>query len=384
MTRRAAYILCCAAVLLVCALSTRGTVFWMLFWVLLMLFFASMVSALWTRATLSVSCGLDDAQVERGDEVVLSIRIRHSCPLPVAAIGLSLFSMNGKTTYPLLAPVQPFIMNVMHYAIACPHVGAYASGVSAVYIRDVFGLFRLTYKMKNSQTELLVLPTVRLMSPLLFSPGDSDNESMMARAFEDATMPTDLRAFQQGDELKKVHWKLSMRRKELLVRVYEQPQKQDALLLVDCSPPDTSMGTLEDVRDAICDTAASVAQVALQNGAPIRMPLLSDTPVDISCSKPEEIAMVRDALARCTFDGAEAFERVLMMETRRMRKTGSTAIVTSRLNPALADMALRMRRMGPKVRVIAVADESDETIAMLRTRLMRNDVEVEVARCALR
>lgn len=377
MTKRVIMLLSCATVLLMCALSTQGSLFWLLFWVLMMMLLLSVVSSIWTKLTLKVTCELNQSQVERGDEVILSIHVRHACPLPVAALRMDLFSLADGRSFMLYAPAKPFVTNNLTYGLYCPHVGAFPSGVSGVRVSDVFGMFSFYHKVRGGQAELLVTPQVYLTEPLTFSPGESDNESAMAKAFEDATMPTDLRAFQQGDELKKVHWKLSLRRNELLVRVYEQPQRPDALLLVDCAPPDATDQDPYNVRDAICEAAASVASIALQNGAPVRMPLLTEVPVDINATKTEDIALVRDALARCAFDGTQQFERVLMLETRRMRRTGTTAVITSRLNATLAEMILSMRRMGPKVRVLVAMDETDETVAMLITRLMRNDVEVE-------
>ena len=96
----------------------------------------------------------------------------------------------------------------------------------------------------------------------------------------------------------------------------------------------------------------------------------------MTVSKGEELPQVLDALGRCAFDGSEAFERVLMLETRRLRRTGSTAIVTSRMNPAIADMILSIRRMGPKVRVLLASQANDEDREALVRRLRRNDVEV--------
>lgn len=377
MTRRALLLILCAAVLLLCALSTQGALFWLLFWVLGMMLLVGLASVLWTRFTLEVTCHLDRRQATRGEKVSLAIDIVHRCPLPVAPLKLELSAASDAATFYIYAPVRPFVLNMTRYGLKCPHVGAFPSGVRHALIRDVYGLFQLRRRVGAAGEELVVLPQLRAMQPLAFSPGESDNESMMARAFADATMPTDIRAFQQGDELKKVHWKLSMRRKELLVRVYEQPQRPDALLLIDCSPPGDGGRDREQLRDAICEAAASLAQTALSASAPVRMPLLAETPVDINASRAEDIEIVRTALARCPFDGSMEFERVLLLETRRMRRTGSTAVVTSRMNPVLADMILRMRRMGPKVRVLLVAMAKEEQTAQLLKRLVRNDVEVE-------
>lgn len=376
MTRRAFLAILCQALLLVCALSTRGAVFWLLFWTLGAMLAVGFASMVWTLRTLKVDCALDKERVTRGGQVNLDIVISHKCLLPVASVRLDIMAGSDSGDFALFVPVRPLIKNQIRQSIFYPHVGEYPSGVTGVWVQDVFGLFGRYRRLKRAENTLIVQPQIYLTEKLAFSPGDGDTESI-SRAFEDATLPTDLRAYQQGDELKKIHWKLSMRRKELLVRVYEQPARPDALLLIDCAPPMASEGLERSVRDAICEAAASLASVALDEGAPVRMPLLTETPTDINARRGEDIAQVLDALGRCAFDGAQQFERVLLLETRRMRRTGTTAIITSRMNPEIADMVLRIRRMGPKVRVMLAANVEDEAIAQLVRRLMRNDVEVE-------
>lgn len=380
MTGRAIATLACAAVLLFTALSTGGTLFWLLFLLLAVTLPAAYIAVIWVVRTLTVRFRAEKSSVVRGESVRLRVMLRHRCPLPVAPLTLRIRSADGEAPYPLACPAKAFRFGDVRQTLFCAHVGCFPFGVEEIRVEDLFGFFSVRARVPGAESEALtVLPRVSLCAPLAFSPGDSDDESLTARAFEDATLPTDLRAYHPGDELKKIHWKLSMRRKELLVRVYEQPAKPDAVLLVDCAPPSVSEGSdAACVRDAICEAAASVASAALEAGAPVRMPLLAADPDDVSCTKQEELSLVLEALARCAFDGATEFERLLQLETRRMRRTGFTAVITSRMNPVIADMILRIRRMGPKVRVLLAADDSDPSVAALMRRLMRNDVEVTV------
>lgn len=375
MTGRTVLLTLCGMLLLLCALSTRGAVFWLLFWLLCVMLLTGLLSALWTSRTLKVYCTLDEDHVIRGGQAGLSIELSHRCPLPVAPIRLVVCGAGARDGYALYTAVTPFFTSTITQTIHCPHVGEYPSGISETYVQDVFGLFRVCRRTGFEGNTLVVQPQIYETQALSFSPGDSDIESV-SRAFEDASLPTDLRAYQQGDELKKVHWKLSMRRKELIVRVYEQPMRPDALLLIDCAPPMAGEGMEASVRDAICEAAASLAKVSLEGGAPVRMPLFGGMPTDVNAQKPEDLGMVCEALGRLSFDAVQEFERILMLETRRMRRTGSTAIVTSRLNPNIAEMILSIRRMGPKVRVLLAADAEDEDTARLVRRLTRNDIEV--------
>lgn len=45
----------------------------------------------------------------------------------------------------------------------------------------------------------------------------------LARATEDISNPSDLRTYAPGDPMKKIHWKQSLRKQELLVRRFEEP-----------------------------------------------------------------------------------------------------------------------------------------------------------------
>lgn len=376
MTRRALSLIAASAFILLLALTTRGALFWLLFWIMALMLLYAAAATFWTASTLSVKCALDKDRAVRGSNVALGIRLRHSCPLPVDDIRLSVsIGGNGDESQTLSIAARPFSRREYRQSIYCPHVGEFPAGATSARVGDVFGLFSVRRKTATREASLIVQPRIYPVDSLPFSPGDSDDERA-SRAFEDATMPTDLRAYQQGDELKKVHWKLSMRRRELIVRVYEQPMRPDALLLVDCAPPGGEAHDAPFVRDAICEAAVSVASVALSEGAPVRMPLLTEIPVDVNAQKAEDIIAVSDALGRCAFDGTQQFERVLLLETRRLRRTGTTAIITSRMNPIIADMILRIRRMGPKVRVMLAMDIEREETAPLVQRLMRGDVEV--------
>ena len=60
------------------------------------------------------------------------------------------------------------------------------------------------------------------------------------------------------------------------------------------------------------------------------------------------------ALAQESFSRPADFSRVLMLASRRMRRTGSTVILTASLSPSVADAVIALSRMGPRMRVYLV------------------------------
>ena len=199
----------------------------------------------------------------------------------------------------------------------------------------------------------------------------------MARASEDITSPSDVRAYQQGDAMKKIHWKLSMRKQELMVRRFEAPVMPDALILLDCStPPRTADDSAQlDLRDALLETAASVMQQNIQTDHPAKLPIHGDHPVELD--KGMGMPVILEALARVDFTAPDKFDRMLLLEMQRMRKVGCTVVVSARLNSRMVDVMIAMRRMGPYMRLYLITfDPEDRTKLPLISKLQSAGIEV--------
>ena len=80
-------------------------------------------------------------------------------------------------------------------------------------------------------------------------------------------------------------------------------------------------------------------------------------------------------LAAQPIGGGEDFARVLDLELRRMRRTGATIIITTRLDAGIVDAVSRIRRMGPSARLYLVtytpeAPEYQPYVARLQHHLV--------------
>lgn len=377
MTGRFAALLLAALSLFAAALSTGGAFYYLFFLLLVIAGALSLLSVACACALARFSCELERSRVTRGDDAVLRCTLHLRIPLPIAPLRLEVVPPDGSGSYAVTANVRSFGASVTRHQFACVHVGTYACGVEYVVFSDALGLFALKKKCEDGLLTLFVLPDVLKEPPLRFSPDDSGDDKM-ARARDDATSPADTRAYQEGDELRRVHWKLSLRRGSLLVRTFEEPARPDALVLMDCSPPAARGETALYMQDALCESAAAVAAVQLSASHIVRIPLSCRQPRELMGDHSAQLPLILEGLAGVTFDGTDHFERVLMLETRRMRRTGSTAILTTHMSSRIADMVIQIRRMGPQVRLIFVhVNDLAEETALLLSRVECADVEVE-------
>lgn len=362
--------------LLLAAFSTGSPIF-LTAAVLIVLLVAFSFLGVWQAArTLEVHSDLSGRSVQRGESVMLTVTVKHRGIIPIAPMLLELYATQDTPETAVQLKDAPGRTQKLTLPFHAAHVGVSSPGVKSCTVEDLFGLFAITKQPKAAQSELLVLPLPFQVEQLTFAPGDSGLETM-ARATEDVTNPSDIRAYMPGDALKKIHWKLSARKRELVVRRFEEPVLPDALVLMDCSPP-PSWGHPEaeaDVRDSLLETAASVMNSQMATDHAVRLPLLGEHPVELD--KAMGMPMILENLARVDFSETDKFERVLLLETRRMRKVGATVVISARLSSHMVDVMIRMRRMGPIVRLYLVTFTPDDPMVLpLISKLQQGQIEV--------
>ena len=362
--------------LLTVALCTGSQLFLLLSVLILLIAAGAVLAVLWVSLTLRVDGKLSGQTVRRGDDLVLSLRIRHRGLIPVAPLLLDLTDPSGNRDREIRLKNMPHRVQSIRLPIHAAHVGVFSVGLHSCTVEDLLGLVRKQVPLQQTSFELVVLPRTFDVEPLRLAPGDPGSE-LMARATEDLNAPSDVRNYQPGDAMKKIHWKLSLRKGELMVRKFDEPVLQDVLILMDCSrPPSWGHPQAEaDLRDTLLETTASVLTAQLSTDHQFRLPLPGNHPVDVDRSMGMPIAL--DYLARVDFSQTDRFERVLSMECGRLRKVGCVVIVSARLNIPMVDIMTRMHRSGPNIRMYLVTfAPEDENVLPLIARLRHAGVDV--------
>lgn len=335
-----------------------------------------LISVLWASFTMTVSVEYQDLAVRRGSDTSIVLRIRHDGRIPIAPVLLRIPSMIGEKDREIRLKDLPGRTQNLRMPVHAAHVGVYSSGIRSVTVEDLLGIFSRTIHPENAVFELTVLPQTFETEPLTMAPGDPGSESM-ARATEDLNAPSDIRSYQPGDAMKKIHWKLSLRKGELIVRKFDEPVMQDVLILMDCSRPQAQEhpGQEADIRDAMLETAASLYTDLIKTDHPVRMPLAGNHPAE--ADRKTGTAIAYEYLARTDFSAGDRFERVLQMESRNLRKVGCVAVISSRLNSAMVDIMSRIRHSGPNLRLYLVTpDPNDDNILPMISRLKQSGIEV--------
>jgi uncharacterized protein (DUF58 family) len=111
--------------------------------------------------------------------------------------------------------------------------GAFVLGPTYISAGDPFGLFRFTKEIPSTQT-LVVLPMLFEVKSFIFPPGLLPGGQVIRRKSSDVTPhAAGVREYIHGDAMKRIHWPMSIRRNQLIVKEFEQDPQAEVWLFLD-------------------------------------------------------------------------------------------------------------------------------------------------------
>ena len=164
----------------------------------------------------------------------------------------------------VLPGLEPRERRAISYPVRSDVRGKFSIGPLTLTLTDPFGMaqHRRSFTMRD---ELVVTPQVVALPSVTLSgdwsgSGDTRPRAVAASGEDDATT----REYRQGDDLRRVHWRSTARRGELMVRREEQPWQSRATLILDrrrsAHLGDGAASTFEWAVSAVASTAVHLAE----------------------------------------------------------------------------------------------------------------------------
>lgn len=143
--------------------------------------------------------------------------------------------------------------------------GCYEIRLDRLRIYDMTGLFYLSCsgQVRRERASLTVLPRIcpvgiRLSEAVVHFAGEAEVYDAL-HSGEDVSEVHNLRPFQNGDKLRNIHWKISAKSQELIVRESSRPKGCPVVLLVEAA---------DGIRVAQLQCAASISFTLMDLGCP--------------------------------------------------------------------------------------------------------------------
>lgn len=195
----------------------------------------SVLSARRARYQLRCARGIVPSRVAPGQPAKVTVRLEN-----VSRISTGLLLAEETIPYSLGARPRYVVNGIerggsreVSYQLRSDVRGKFSVGPMRIRIADVFGLVELTANFASQNTFTVTPKVVPLTSASVNGSWSSDGDGrtrMTAAAGDDDVIP---RAYRNGDELRRVHWRSTARYGELMVRREEQRWQDRAVLILD-------------------------------------------------------------------------------------------------------------------------------------------------------
>jgi uncharacterized protein (DUF58 family) len=280
MTKRGFGVLVIFALLLLFALATGYSEIFFAVFVFGFIITFALATALAGVFVLRADNSLTKNVIIRRDVAPIKIFWYGFLPMPVIVKIILVFPGNNKHKYAALLWGNRH--KAIKYQPICRHRGIWHIGIDTAYSCDVMGLFCfkiLKSNLSNGLTSLTVYPHVYeipgLPPPPVPTLDHNENNPIISDSGDSFA---DTRLYRDGDPLKRIHWKLSLRTRELHTRRYETSVDRMVVIVIDASINfEKSTDFALDYADMASECAASLSLYLLNGGHKVMICPTSDS-----------------------------------------------------------------------------------------------------------
>ncbi len=261
---RIAYCAALAAAILFYLFFNGYLSFLMLVFVILLPFVSWLLTLLAVRKT-TVRLEMKSPVANKKEDFLLNILLKNTSIFPVARARLKFCCVNSlcgkKQNETLFLSVNANAQLAVEHRMQSQYCGKITAELTQIKYYDYLGI--ITIKQKPSIcTEAFVIPKIQFIDAQIDTATNTCLESSTYSKVKQGDDPSeifDIRPFRSGDRLRSIHWKLSSKLDELMVKEFSLPTDSEVLLLTELLAPD-----MIEV-DTIVEVLATLSHFLLEN-----------------------------------------------------------------------------------------------------------------------
>ena len=255
------------------------------------------------------------------------------------------------------------------FTITCLYRGIFLLQARRVEVMDVLGLFSFKMKMADP-LEVTVYPALAEIRNLPLSVVSmSDAPSIREATDEDYSVVTDLRKYQPEDSFKRVHWKISAKKNEMMVKSFQAVNLNAAVLLLNnrSLPFDRPHTDLERiaVEDKLVEGVISVASYGLARRFPVELYFMDDGLKRVAEDSYLGFTNMYNTCAGIKFSGPPNFLGHLKDVLFNRVDSINLVAFTAEMNTALCEELRTAKVMGHNIIVIYAETRLEESVSSL-------------------
>jgi len=272
--------------------------------------------------------------------------------------------------------IPPHGDHTLEIAFTCKFRGAYDIGVRQIRIKDYLGLFTFRQEIRKLGTLIIYPRIVFIDSFPMINDYDGNTLDFDARRHDNAETISEIRKYRSGDRLRTIHWKLSAKKDELMVKSFEQTSGAAIELILDARCEGRSGDDALELVDKIVECAVALAYHFASRAIPTTLHYFSDVLERQKQTSIHDFQLTYQLLSEASFDGGSLPSFSILALADGVRKK-TIIIVTVGLSQQLCGEAYKLKASGCMVTLIAVQggkDDAPEGLDEIKASLLRSGI----------
>lgn len=225
------------------------------------------------KHTLKINFSVSEKTAEKGQSFTVTLNVENKSIFPVPkAEALIEYqnTINGDiNTVELYFPIQSRNSQKIDFQLTSKFCGKIKIRTDFVMIYDPIRLFKAK-TARNIQTEITIMPSYQEINGYILDScyiDDESNKFSQTKSGDDPSEVFDFHEYRTGDKPSRIHWKLSSKKDEFIVRDLSMPINEKTVLFPDIRCYENSEYTLP-VFDTIMESIMSLSVFLLENEHP--------------------------------------------------------------------------------------------------------------------
>lgn len=315
----------------------------------------SFLYTLFIYSKLTYTQALDKEFITKGDQVKFLFSVHNESRWFYPDVEVLFYGTDNILTQHFASKrmsVNGHDKKVYTYEIDCKYRGYYEIGVSQILIRDFLGLFCFSYKVVDPKVITVYPQIIRIKTfPLVECEGQiSDLER--ERAVGGGSLLSNIRPYSHGDSMRQIHWKLTAKKQELIVKDNKSVSSPSTYLFLDLSLNRYDIETNAMIEDKLIECAIAVLYYCLQNSMSIQFIYQNEKMTRHSAKERTAFNTLYKEMLQIKFEGTTTLEQVLALNRIQYREKSNYILLTSKLTYELYHQIEQMAQVGSWVILI--------------------------------
>ena len=299
-------------IMLVAGMANGLRIYYLVFMVMLLIVLCCFAMSVWTYVAFSYLQKVDKDIAVRGDTLTLSMGIFNDKFFPFTRMRVRIQGVDVTLDKILSIDLPPRQDVQFEVPLELPYRGEFTVGMTELWVTDCFGLLPLRFDLRKlPYYRMLPVTVLPALTRLPAAHPVASDAAYFARGgvSDEGESFAMVRQYRAGDKLRSIHWKLSARKREMLVRRYDVPEERTCLIVADARPMrELSEEAALRYADTVASCTLALADQALLAGHPVR---IADGRGEIRIHSTRQFEEMRAMLAHLRFDSSIAPEAVL-------------------------------------------------------------------------